>query len=159
MFKILRTLAAGAALLVAAGSASAQPYGRPDLARYDARTAPTLAQRLVLCDLASYFATGPDFDAQRLYLKRDNFRFELSTPTAITRGGGWHDEDQERAYFRYRDSGQVTSDEVHALRDQYGLEMERAFANARVGERRFFQDQGRFCRDLARASWRQAAWR
>ena len=158
MFKIAKTLAATAALLAAAGAASAQPYGRADLGRYDARAGRTLAQQIVLCDLASYFGTGPNLDAHRVYLQRDNFRFDPSFPAAIVRGAEWHDEELERAFYRYRQAGRVTSEEVHALRVQYGPEMERAFYRTSAGERRFFQNQARFCRDLVRQSWRQA-WR
>ena len=154
MLKLITATAVAAAAF--ASSASAQPLGRADLARYDARAAQTLGERLVLCDLASYFATGPDLDAQRVYVKRDAFRFEPSFPTAITRGGHWHDGDLERAYQRYRAAGQVSTVEVDALRTRYGVEMERLFRRANVGERRFFQAQASFCRDLARGSWRAA---
>jgi hypothetical protein len=157
MFKIAKTLVAAAALAAVAAPAAAQWPGRADLSRYDARTARTLGEQLVLCDLASFFATGPDLDAHRIYVQRDNFRFDATTPTAITRGGDWHDEDLQRAYQRHRAAGRVTSGEIDVLRDQYGPEMERAFQRVSVGERRFFGEQARFCRDLARASWRQSA--
>ena len=158
MPKLAKTFAAAAAFCTVASAASAQSWGRPDLGRFDARAAQSPAERLVLCDLASYFATAPDLDAHRVYIQRDNYRFEPSFPLAITRGGEWHDEELERAYLRQLRAGQVSSQEVHALRQQYGTEMERAFRRANVGERRFFQSQASFCRDLVRSSW-QSAWR
>ena len=156
MFKIATTLAAAAGVFAVASAAAAQPAGRPDLARYDARNAQTLAERLVLCDLASYFGTQPDLDAHRVYIQRDNYRLDATFPAAILRGGQWHDEDLERAYLRYRAAGAVEGD-VSAVRQQYGTEMGRAFRQTTVGERRFFLSQSTFCRDLARGSWRAAA--
>ena len=154
MSKMLKSLVATAALLAAAPAAQAQPFGRPDLGRYDAAHAPSLAQQLVLCDLASYFGTKPDLNATRVYLQRDNHRFEPSFPLAITRGASWHDENLERAFMRHRTAGRVTSQEVDALRLQYGMEMEQGFKRMNVREQRFFQSQAPFCRNLERASWR-----
>ena len=153
MSKFLKTLAAAAALSAAA-PAVAQPYGAPDLARYDARQAQSLGQQLVLCDLASYFRTRPDLDAHRVYVRRDVNRFEPTLPIAITRGGAWHDEDLERAFLRHRAAGRVSEREAFAVRREYGREMERTFWRTDLREQRFFQDQGQFCRDLVRASWR-----
>ncbi len=154
MPKFVNTLAAAAALIAAAPAAVAQPYGGPDLARYDARQARTVGEQLVLCDLASYFGTGPALDAHRVYVKRDTNWFEPSFPLAITRGPQWHDHDLERAFLRHRQAGRVTTQEVDALKSRYGPEMERMFRTTRPGEQRFFQRQARFCRDLVRASWR-----
>ena len=154
MSNIMKTLVTGAALLAAAPAAVAQPFGEPDLGRFDATRAQTLGQQLVLCDLASYFGTGPNLDAHRVYVKRDTNWFDPMPPQAITRGVHWHDYDLERAFLRHRAAGRVSAQEVDALRGQYGAEMERVFQRTTVGERRFFQRQARFCRELVRQSWR-----
>ena len=150
MSTILKTALAAAALLAAA-PAAAQPA---DLGRYDARQARSLAEQLVLCDLAGYFKSGPDLNAQRLVLRRSSNDFEPSLPAAITRGGDWYDDDLKRAYFRYSATGRVAPAEVHAARYHYGREMEDVFRRTSYGERRFFQDQAPFCRNLARSAWR-----
>ncbi|HEX8570046.1 MAG TPA: hypothetical protein VF699_09010 [Caulobacteraceae bacterium] len=153
MSKLLKTMAAAAALLTVAPAAVAQPYGRVDLARYDATRARSLSEQLVLCDLAAYFGTGPNLSAHRVYLNRDKTWFEPTFPLAITRGSTWYDEDLEDAYRRHRAAGRVSGEEIYELRRQYGSEMERAFQRTSLNERQFFQRQSRFCRDLARASW------
>ena len=152
MSEITKALAA-AAVLTFAPAAVAQPYGGADLARYDAARATTLGEQLVLCDLASYFATRPDLDAHRIYIRRDNYRYDPAFPQAITRGGIWHDEDLERAYLRHRRAGRVSGMENQHVRGQLGPEMERSFRVMGVREQRFFQDQDRFCRNLVRQSW------
>ena len=150
MSSILKTLVAAAALLPAAPAAAAQP----DLARYDARAAQSLEQQLVLCDLASYFESDPNLEARLVFVRRDVNRFEATIPAAITRAGEWHDGDLEGAFLRHRSAGRVSSAQVDALRRQYGVEMEDAFRDPTLREQRFFQSQGRFCRELVRAAWR-----
>ena len=153
MTRFLKSLAATAALL-AATPVAAQSWGAPDLARYDARRAQGLGEQLVLCDLASYFGTGPDLNATRVILRRDNQRYENAFPLAITRGAVWHDEDLERSFYRHRAAGRISSRQVDALKNQYGTEMERQFRRTTFSQQRFFQDQSQFCRGLVKASWR-----
>jgi hypothetical protein len=157
MSKLLKTVAAAAALLAAAPAVSAQSRGGAELARYDARAASSLAEQLVLCDLVTFFSNGPDLDAQSVHVRRDANYYEPVPPLAITRGQQWYDVDLQRAYFRYRAAGRVDSAQVLAARRNYGMEMERIFRRTRPGERRFFESQARFCKDLARASWRTAS--
>ncbi len=154
MSKTISAFAAAAAVLTLAPAATAQPQGGPDLARYDAASARTLGEQLVLCDLAGYFGTGPDLNAQQVILRRDNQRYENAFPLAITRGAVWYDEDLERTFHRHRAAGRISSREVDALKNQYGMEMERHFRRTTFSQQRFFQDQSRFCRDLVKASWR-----
>lgn len=146
----LSGLAAGLAALCAAAPALAQA---PDLSRYDAARAGTVAEQLVICDLAEYLGTNPDLDASRIYVRRDSgFRFEPAIPRFVGRGGFWYDEDLERAYRKYRAAGVVSTDQISQAQDVYSEEMTELFDRRHGGLRlqRFLTRQSDFCTALAR---------
>ena len=147
MFKIFKTAAALAAL-AAAAPAVAQPVS-PITPAFDASRAGSVAESLVLCDLAAYLGSNPNQDATRIYVRRDNHWFEPLIPPYVSWGGNWYDEDLERAYRRYRTAGVVTPQQIYAAQDAYTRPMTRAFERASLRERRFLQEQSRFCESLA----------
>jgi hypothetical protein len=153
----LSALAAGLAALFAAAPTLAQG---PDLGRYDAARAPTVAEQLVICDLAEYLGSNPDLNATRIYVRRDDgFRFEPAIPPYVSRGGFWYDEDLERAYRRYRAAGVVTRDQIHQAQDVYSREMTDLFGRRHGGGlrlQRFLQAQSGFCDSLSKNA---PAWR
>ena len=147
----LSGLAAGLAALCAAVPAMAQT---PDLSRYDASRAGSVAEQLVICDLAEYLGSNPDLDATRIYVRRDNgFRFEPAIPPYVSRAGFWYDEDLETAYRKYRAAGVVTPDQIRQAQEVYSEEMTDLFGrryNSGLRMQRFLQHQSGFCDTLAR---------
>ena len=147
MLNLAKLAAAAAALSSAASVATAQPV---DWSAYDASRAQTVADQLVLCDLSAYLATSPDQDANRIYVQRDDRRFDPLIPPYVSAGGQWYDEDLERAYRRYRSKGLISFDQLVQSQDRYVRDMTRVFEDASVREQRFLEGQRTFCRDLAR---------
>ena len=145
-------------LALAASAAFAAPAfaQSSEFAAYDATRATSLAERLVLCDLADQLSNGaPNRDATRTYVREEGTgRFELALPPDFTRPSGWYDYDIERAYDRFRRADQVRSDEVEAARERFRTPLRGRLNPISVGERRFFRSQARFCGELVRASRR-----
>ena len=141
---------ATALVLLAAAPAAAQPAAASPGA-FDPAQGESVAERLVLCDLASYLKTSPDPNAQIIYV-RDNTtnRFELKIPPFVSTGGDFYDEDLERAYRRYRAAGVVSYAQVTEAQDAFTLPMTRAYERASFGEQRFLRSRDRFCRALAK---------
>jgi hypothetical protein len=127
-----------------------------DFAEYDATRASSVAERLVLCDIADQLSNGaPNRDADRAFVREDGGnRLELALPPDFTRPSGWYDYNIERAYDRYRRAGQVDSAAVFAARERFRTPLRSRFHQISIGERRFFQSQSRFCADFVRASRR-----
>jgi hypothetical protein len=130
------------------------PAETNDFAQYDATRAQSVAERLVLCDIADQLSNGaPNRDAHRAYVREDGGgRLELALPPDFTRPSGWYDYNIERAYDRYRRAGQVRSTEVLDARERFRTPLRSRFHQISIGERRFFQSQSRFCADFVRAS-------
>ena len=146
----------GWALALAALSAAPALAQTNDFAAYDATRAGSVAERLVLCDIADQLSNGaPSRDSFRAYVREEGSnRLELALPPDFTRPSGWYDYDVERAYDRYRRAGQVNSAEVHAARDRSRTPLRSRYHQLSIGERRFFQSQSRFCGEVVRASRR-----
>jgi hypothetical protein len=145
----LLAIAAGCAALALCTGALAQGYGAPaDLARFDARTAPDVAAKLAICDTARFLRTSPNLDADLVYVRRDDGQLDLLLPPYFVGGPEWYDEDLERAYRRLRRQGEVTYDQVRMARQDIGREMVRAFKRGGGHERRYLDDQSRYCKTV-----------
>ena len=149
MFSFLKAAAATLAIAAVAAPAAAQPRTAIP-AGFDASQAGSVAESLVLCDLAAYLGTAPNPYATRIYVRRDSNWFEPLIPPYVSWGGNWYDEDLERAYRRYRAAGVVTRDQLHQAQDLYTRAMTEAFERPSVREQRFLQSQSRFCESLAK---------
>lgn len=145
---------AGLALSLAAVSAAPAVAQSNDFVAYDATRASTVAERLVLCDLADQLSNGaPNRDAQRAFVRVEQTdQFELALPPDFTRPSGWYDYDIERAYHRLRRADLVQSAEVEAARERYRAPLRGRLNPLSVSEKRFFRSQANFCRDLVRSS-------
>lgn len=143
--------AAGLAAVALSGAALAQQTagsGSEVLARYDARAATDLPSKLAICDAARFLRTSPDLDADLVYVRRDDGRLDLLLPPYFVGGVEWYDEDLESAYRRLKRQGQVTYDQVRAARQDIGRGMVRAFERTTGSERRFLDDQSRYCEEV-----------
>lgn len=145
---------AAIALALAAATAAPAVAQVNDFAAYDASRASTVAERLVLCDLADQLSNGaPNRDALRSYVREEGTgRLELALPPDFTRPSGWYDYDIERAYDRYRRANLVRREEVHDARERFRTPLRGRHDQLSVSERRFFQSQARFCGEVVRAS-------
>ena len=150
MFNLLRAAAAAAIVGLATPVAAQAPGYSATTPAFDASQARSVAESLVLCDLAAYLGSAPDRNATRVYVRRDDFRFEPLIPPFVSMGGNWYDEDLERAYRRYRAAGVVTSEQLYRAQDTYSRSMTRAFERPSLEEQKFLQSQAPFCRTLAR---------
>lgn len=152
-------MAAGVAALVVGTAALSQTYAAPGsgsdvLAQYDARTAPDVASKLAICDAARFLRTSPDLDADRILVRRNDNRLDLLLPPTFVGGPEWYDEDLEGAYRRLRRQGVVSYDQVQTARSTIGRAMVRAFERTTGSERRYLDEQSRYCEtveDLGKA--------
>lgn len=161
----MKTLAmAAAAAVLALGSAAvaqqsigAPVYAGPGsavLAQFDARTAPDLPSKLAICDAARFLRTSPDLDSDKILVRRRDNQLDLLLPPNFVGGPEWYDEDIERAYRRLKRQGQVGYDEVRHARQDIGRAMVRAFERTTGSERRYLDEQSRYCEtveDLGKA--------
>ena len=141
-------IGAACAALALCTAAVAQPAYAPrdDLARFDARATPDLAAKLAICDTARFLRTSPDLDSNVIYVYRQNQgRYDPLLPPYFVGGPQWYDEDLERAYRRLRGQGQVNFDQVQAARYAIGRDMVKAFDRVSGPERRFLDEQSRYC--------------
>lgn len=136
-----------AALAAAAAPAAAQTN---DFTRFDVARGRSLGEQLVICDRAKLLSNPPSRDAQRVYVRVDNSRYDLALPPDFTRPSGWYDYELERAYDRLRSRGLVAREDVHAAREAYPLP-ELAFSQRpSVSERRFLRQQTEVCGRIIR---------
>lgn len=145
--KILAAAAACAALALGTG-AVAQSYGTSapvEFARFDAAATPDVAAKLAICDAARFLQSRPNLDADLVYVRRHDGRTDLLLPPYFVGGPEWYDEDLEFAYRRLKQQGVVNYEQVRLARAAIGRDMVRAFERPSGPERRFLQDQARYC--------------
>jgi len=147
MRKLLNLAALGAAL--AGAPALAQPV---DWSAFDPARAQSVADRLVLCDMSAFLASKPDLDAQVIYVRRDDQRYDPLIPPFAGGGASWYEDDNQRAYQRFRSAGQVTAQELTAAQERYVRPMSKAFDRATPGQQRALESSRRFCKDFARSA-------
>ena len=151
MIKAFRsTLAAAAAVASIAGIAHARA---PDLSRFDVRYAHNWAERLVLCDETAFLATRPDFNANRMWVPRDDGHRDLLLPPDFVGGGEWYKEGYQRLYWRLKRQGKVDSDGLHDAQTSLGrqfVETYRRSGDYGWDDRGFLRDQDVYCRAMAR---------
>jgi hypothetical protein len=142
-------LAAACAAVAFATSAIAQSYSqRVDTARFDARATPDVAAKLAICDATRFLQSRPDFEADLVYVRRDDGRVDLLLPPHFVGGPQWYDEDLESAYRRLKRQGVVNHDQVRLARAAIGRDMVRAFRRPSGGEQRFLREQSRYCKTV-----------
>ncbi len=153
---MLRSILAAAGLAAAvlpalASSAWAQTN---DFARFDVAQGRTLGEKLVICDRARLLSNPPSRDAQRVYVRVDNQRFDLALPPDFTRPSGWYDYDLERAYDRLRARGLVDREDVRGAQETYRTPLLSRAERPSVSERRFLRTQAEACTRLVRDALR-----
>jgi hypothetical protein len=137
------------AAVLAAGSARAAP---PDLSRFDVRNVHTWAERLVLCDATAFLATRPDFNANRIWVRREDGHRDLLLPPDFIGAGRWYAEGYERLYRKLEHEGKVDEASLQTAEDSLGLPLVRAYRVSGYGwvGMSFLRDQDTFCRAMAR---------
>ncbi len=144
-----------AAAVAAFGSAAAPALAQPtDFAAFDPARAQTVAERLVLCDMSAFLASRPDLDAQVIYVRRDDQRYDPLIPPFAGGGSAWYEDDHRRAYQRLRSAGQVTPQELAAAQDRYIRPMTKVYERATPSQQRTLESTRRFCKDFARSAGR-----
>ena len=143
-----------AALAVAglAGAAQAAPPPSP-IARFDVRNAHGWAEKLVLCDVTAFLATDPDFNANRMWVIRDDGRRDLLLPPDFVGAGQWYKEGYERLYFRLKRQGRIHESALLDAENSIGHDFVEAYRRVGRGngDGSFFRAQDTYCRAMARA--------
>ncbi len=143
-------LVAAGAVAVLAGAVQAQPSER-DITSFDVRNAGGWADRLALCDATAFLATKPDFNAQRIWVRRDDGHADVLLPPNFVGGGWWYKEGYERLYWRMLKDKKVDSASMHQAQDTVSREFIRSYrSSANNQDRRFLDDQDTYCRAMAR---------
>ncbi len=143
--------AAAAAVIGFWGAAQASPV---DNSQFDVRGARSWAERLVLCDDTAFLASRPDFNADRMWVRRDDGHRDLLLPPDFVGGGQWYMEGYQRLYFRLKQRHMVDSAAVDRAQNTVGrafIEAYRRAGYARSGEG-FLRGQDSYCRSMARAN-------
>jgi len=153
MLKTLKLALAAAA--VAAATTGAAQAGTA-LTSYDVAVAPTWAEKLALCDTTAFLASGPDLNANIIFVRRDDARqFDMLLPPTFVGGGQWYRDGYERLYWRLRHDNKVTSKELQAAQNKIARDFVEAYrrGNGAHGavQQRFLHAQDKACREMARA--------
>ena len=145
-------LAAAIAAAGLAGAAQAAPPSAP-IARFDVRSAQGWAQKLVLCDVTAFLATDPDFNANRMWVARDDGRRDLLLPPDFVGAGQWYKEGYQRLYFRLKREGKISEHALLDAQNSVGHDFVEAYRRAGRGngDGSFFRAQDTYCRAMARA--------
>jgi hypothetical protein len=125
----------------------------PDSSRFDVRNAHNWAERLVLCDSTAFLATRPDFNANRMWVRRDDGHRDLLLPPDFVGAGRWYKEGYQRLYWRLRRRGEVDDASLTAAADQLGrpfIESYRRAGGYNWQGDDFLRGQDVFCRATAR---------
>ena len=149
------TLAVAALAAGLAGAAQAAPPApSAPIARFDVRHADNWAEKLVLCDVTAFLATNPDFNANRMWVRRDDGHRDLLLPPDFVGAGQWYKEGYQRLYFRLKRQGKIDWNAVMDAQSTVGHEFVQAYRRAggrSAGDGSFFRAQDSYCRALARA--------
>ena len=145
-------LVAAIAVAGLAGAAQAAPSSTP-VARFDVRHAQGWAEKLVLCDVTAFLATDPDFNANRMWVIRDDGHRDLLLPPDFVGAGQWYKEGYQRLYFRLNRQGKINLDALRDAQNSLGHDFVEAYRRAGRGngDGSFFRAQDTYCRAMARA--------
>ena len=150
-------LAALASATLALGSFGQASADAPSLAQFDVKSAGSWAEKLVLCDTTAFLASRPDFNANRMWVHRDDGRQDLLLPPNFVGAGRWYKEGYEQLYWRLRRDNQVTSQELMSVQNGVGRSFvetyrrNNGYNGATFGvDQRFLDRQDAYCRSMAR---------
>ena len=122
-----------------------------DLSRFDVRSAPDWADKLVLCDVTAFIASKPDLNANRMWVRRDIGPPDLMLPPDFVQGGQWYKEGYQRLYWRMRHDKRIEGDQVLRAQDTLGRSFVEAYRRQPNLDRHFLSGQDSYCRSMARA--------
>jgi hypothetical protein len=152
MLTALKSALVAAAVAGLAGAAQAAQSSAP-VARFDVRTAQGWAEKLVLCDVTAFLATDPDFNANRMWVIRDDGRRDLLLPPDFVGAGRWYKDGYQRLYFRLKRQGKIRERALLDAQNTVGHDFVEAYRRAGRGngDAGFFRAQDSYCRAMARA--------
>ncbi len=141
-------LAAAAAVVALAGAVQAEP--RP-VSSFNARSAESLADRLVLCDVTAFLSGRPDLNANVIWVRRDDGHNDMLLPPDFVGAGRWYKEGYERLFWRLRRDHKVDASQIASAQNTLGRDFVEAYRHDNAGSgSRFLQAQDSYCRSMAR---------
>jgi len=153
---MLKTLKLALAVAATAAVTAGVAHAGTDLTSYDIASAPTWAEKLVLCDTTAFLAGRPDLNANIIFVRRDDARrFDMLLPPTFVGGGQWYSDGYERLYWRLRHEDKITSKQLLAAQNQISRDFVEAYRRGHSAYggrgRRFLEAQDKTCKAMARA--------
>ncbi len=148
MSKTAKALAAalGAASLIT-GAAQANPADG-DLSSFDVHAVDDWAGKLALCDATAFLASRPDFNAQQMWVRREDGHSDMLLPPDFVGGGWWYKEGYQRLSYKMKiEPARMHQAQNTLVRDF--VETYRRSPNAQ--DHNFLLRQDGYCRQMARA--------
>lgn len=133
------------AALALAGAARAQAYDA-----FEAASATTPAERLVLCDTAQFLSTRPDINSRRIVAPRQNDMSPLLLPPLFLAGGLMYGDRNERLLQKLLAAHQVTMAEVAHAQATKGKAMIDLYRTMHHVDHPFTVRQEHTCRAFAK---------
>lgn len=147
MSKRIPVLSCVAALM---GGATASQAAVPP--SFDTQMATNAAERLALCDAASFLNSRPDLNANRILVRRDSGAFyDWLLPPDFLVGGRFYTETADRLYLKIRRRGEVDRNMIAEAQDRLVRPIIRAQGRMGRVPYRAWREQLRDCNEFARA--------
>ena len=146
MFKPVLTSLAGVALAALTTAVSAAP----DMGALDASAEGDAARKLVICDTTAFLGTGPDLNADKIYVRRDTGVPEMLLPPNFVAGGAFYTERFEQLYFKFRRDSQISRGAISQAQASTGRDLIAIYRRNGSLPPSYVKTQNRYCTGLAR---------
>ena len=147
MSKTANALAAAlGAVVVITGAAQAQPASR-DVSSFNVQQVGDWADRLALCDVTAFLASRPDFNAQQMWVRRDDGHSDMLLPPDFVGGGWWYKEGYQRLSYKLK----IEPARMHQAQNTLARDFVESYRRSSSSQNQhFLRQQDGYCRQLAR---------